>query len=59
MQIGNPTYLKARTPLDSKLDINKSIKSQFNLLRVCDDKNYPAFFYYKNYKFFIKLYKKK
>ena len=58
-QEGNPTYLKLRTPLNSKLDINKSIKSQFNLLRICDNKNYPAFFNYKNHKFLIKLYKKK
>ena len=29
---------------DSELDINKSINSQFNLLRICDNKRYPAFF---------------
>ncbi len=58
-QKGKPTYLKLRTPSDSKLNINKSIKSQFNLLRICDNETYPSFFNYKNHKFFIKLYKKK
>lgn len=33
-----------RTKKDSKLDINKSIKEQFNLLRICDNDNFPAFF---------------
>ena len=43
---GKATYFKKRTPEDSKININKSLKSQFNLLRVCDEKNYPAFFYF-------------
>jgi len=59
IQKGKPTYFKIRKPSDSKIDINKSIKSQFHLLRVCDDENYPSFFNYKNTKFFIKLYKNK
>ena len=59
IQKGKPTYFKLRKSSDSKIDINKTIKSQFNLLRVCDDENYPSFFNYKNTKFFIKLYKNK
>tara|TARA_B100001996_G_C18577277_1_gene560826 strand:+ start:378 stop:1025 length:648 start_codon:yes stop_codon:yes gene_type:complete len=58
IQKGKPTYYSQRKPSDSKIKINKSIKSQINLLRVCDYKNYPPFFYYKKKKFLIKLTKK-
>lgn len=44
-QIGEPgPYLKKRTPDDSELDPDKSIKEQFNLLRIVDNQRYPAFF---------------
>lgn len=56
---GKKTYFRTRTPKDSKLNINKSLKSQFNLLRLCDTKNYPAFFYLNKKKYFLKLEKKK
>ena len=51
-------YLKRREPEDSKLNVNKSIKSQFNLLRICDNENFPAFFYLSKKKYIIKIYKK-
>ena len=43
-QVGDPTFFRKRTPADSKLSIDMSIKDQFNLLRVVDNKAYPAFF---------------
>ena len=43
-QSGRSTFYKKRYPYDSKLDVNLSIKDQFNLLRVADNKRYPAFF---------------
>ena len=51
-------YLKRRKPKDSQLNVNKSIKSQINLLRICDNENYPAFFYNLKKKYIIKIYKK-
>lgn len=39
-----PTYFKRRSPLDSRLDPGKSIKDQFDSIRVCDPLRYPAFF---------------
>lgn len=39
-----PTYYKKRTLDDSRIDPEKSISSQFNLIRVCDPERYPAFF---------------
>ena len=43
-QLGKSTIYNRRYPHDSKLDINLSIKDQFNLLRVFDNKDYPAYF---------------
>ena len=57
-QKGNSTFYKKRQPKDSNLNINKSLKSQFNLLRTCDNRNWPAFFSYKNRKYVLKIYKK-
>ena len=56
-QRGRATYYKLRNPSESEIKIHKSIKSQINLLRICDFQNYPAFFYYKKKKFLIKLIK--
>ena len=49
------TYHRKRTPLDGKIDINKSILSQFNLLRVSDPIRYPAYIVIQGQKFKIKL----
>lgn len=37
------TYWPRRTANDSMINIEKSFSSQFNLIRVCDPKRYPAF----------------
>lgn len=50
-----PTYYRARIPGDSELDINKSIKENFNLLRVSDPVRFPAFFYYMDNKYKLKI----
>lgn len=56
-QDGESTYYPKRTPKDSKLDIGKSIKEQFDLLRVCDNERYPAYFEFHGEKYLIKIYK--
>ena len=56
-QYGEQTFYSRRTKGDSKLDINKSIKDQFNLLRVCDNERYPAFFTINEKKYIIKIYR--
>ena len=55
-QKGKSTYFKRRNLNDSQLDINKSIKSQFNLLRIVDNEKYPAFFKYKSKKYKLKIF---
>lgn len=56
-QQGEETFYAKRKAKDSELDINKSLKEQFNLLRVCDNERYPAFFYLRGKKYNIKIYK--
>ena len=56
-QKGEETFYKKRTPQDSQLDTDKSISEQFNLLRIVDNDNYPAFFLYNNHKYIIKIQK--
>ena len=56
-QIDKGNFNKRRYPKDSELNINKTIKEQFNLLRINDNKLYPSFFYYKKNKYILKIYK--
>ena len=54
-QLGRSTYYLKRTPKDHKLNINKTLKSQFDLLRTSDNKTYPAYFEYRKNKYIIKI----
>jgi len=58
-QSGKSNFNKRRYPKDSELNVNKTIKQQFNHLRVNDNKLYPSFFYFKGQKYIIKIFKKK
>lgn len=58
-QKGLETFYKRRLKKHSELNPKKSIIENFNLLRVCDNEKYPAFFKYKNQIFFLKISKKK
>lgn len=58
-QFGKTTFYRKRKREDSEINISKSIKEQFNLLRVVDNNRYPAFFYYKKKKYILKIYDKK
>jgi methionyl-tRNA formyltransferase len=44
LQAGDATFYVRRTPADSRLDPDKTIREQFNLLRTVDNDRYPAFF---------------
>lgn len=44
---GEESFYSRRMLKDSELDVNKSIREQFNLLRVADNNKYSAFFSYK------------
>lgn len=54
-QKGDESFYKKRDSKDSKLDIDKTIKEQFNLLRIVNNDDYPAFFEIDGYKYSLKI----
>lgn len=57
IQSGEETFYARRTPEASRVDINKSISEQFNLLRIVSNEDYPAFFHHKGSKYILKIFK--
>lgn len=55
MQSGEATYYPRRTTNNSELDINQSIRQQFNLLRIVDNDKYPAYFFIDDKKYILKI----
>ena len=53
-QSGLDSVYRKRGINDSELDINKSIKQQFNLLRIGNNERWPSFFYYEGKKWSFK-----
>lgn len=49
------TYYPKRNPDDSEIDPNRSIKEQFDLIRVCDPIRYPAYFELHGQKYTLKI----
>ena len=49
------SYLRKRSPEDSKLDPTLSIESQFDLLRVCDAARFPAFFDMRGHRYTLSI----
>ena len=43
-QEGAPTFFPRRRPIDGQINLNQSLREQFNLLRVSDSQRYPAWF---------------
>ena len=54
-QSGEPTSYRRRTPTDSRLDPDRTIAEQFDLLRVADPDRYPAYFYHRGRRFMLVL----
>ncbi len=51
----NASYYPKRTPVDSRIDVNKSIAEQFDLIRVCDPNRFPAYFEHLGFRYTLKL----
>ena len=49
------TYYPRRTPANSRLDVNKTIAEQFNLIRVSDPQRFPAYFDYLGHRYLLNL----
>ncbi|WP_418641212.1 formyltransferase family protein [Sulfurimonas sp. ST-27] len=54
-QKGEESFYPKRSTKDSELDIQKTINEQFNLLRIVDNEEYPAFFYKNGQKYILKI----
>ena len=54
-QKGSSTHYPRRRPLDSQIDTSLSIDSLFNLFRVVDNDQYPAFFKKNGKKYILKI----
>ena len=50
-QAGTPTVYRRRRPADSRLDPNRSLGDQFDLLRIVDNERYPAFFDWRGHRY--------
>lgn len=54
-QAGKESFYPKRFPTDSCLNIHKSINEQFNLLRICSNSEYPAFFEKNGHRYILKI----
>jgi methionyl-tRNA formyltransferase len=54
-QTGQESFYPKRKKNDNRLDVNKTIKEQFNLLRIVDNDRYPAFFELNGHTYIIKI----
>ena len=58
-QVGKETFYSRRKCIDSKLNIDSTLKEQFNLLRIVNNDKYPAFFEINGEKYIIKIEKER
>ena len=56
-QKGIESFYPKRRRADSELDISKTLKENFNLLRIGNNEAWPSFFYYKGVKYVLKIFK--
>tara|TARA_A100001388_G_scaffold250048_1_gene211117 strand:+ start:2331 stop:2963 length:633 start_codon:yes stop_codon:yes gene_type:complete len=56
-QYGNESFYPRREKKDSELKISRTIEENFNLLRISNNDDWPAFFYFKGVKYILKIYK--
>lgn len=54
-QEGDPSWYARRRSEDSRLDPERTIAEQFNLLRVVDNDRYPAFFDYRGRRYVLRI----
>lgn len=57
-QVGSPTFYARRGPEQNRLDPDKTLKEQFNLLRIADNERYPAYFELNGETYVLRIEKK-
>ncbi|MCP4220891.1 MAG: methionyl-tRNA formyltransferase [bacterium] len=53
---GESSFYDRRTAKDDRLDIDKTIRENFDHLRIVDNEKYPAWFQYRGKKYILKIY---
>lgn len=56
-QTGEDSFYRKRSRKDGELDIDKSIREQFNLLRIGNNEEWPSHFYIDDHKYVLKIFK--
>ena len=56
-QKGKESFYRKFTQEDNRLDLNKSIKEQFNVLRIADNERYPCWFEINGIRYTLKIQK--
>jgi methionyl-tRNA formyltransferase len=56
-QVGKESFYPKRTLADGELNISKTIEENFNLLRIGNNDDWPSFFYYRDKKYVLKIFK--
>lgn len=54
-QTGNATYYRRRSREDDRLDPDKTIRAQFNQLRIADNNLYPAYFEIDGVRYLLRI----
>ena len=54
-QEGEGHYYRRRTPKDSELSPDKSLREQFDLLRIVDNEQYPAYFEIDGHRYILQI----
>jgi methionyl-tRNA formyltransferase len=54
-QSGEATHYRRRSPEDSRLDPDRTIAEQFDLLRIVDNDRYPAFFELRGHRYVLTI----
>jgi len=55
-QLGEPKYYPRRTAKDGELHLDRTIRQQFNLLRIGSNDGWPSFFVLDGRKYIVKIY---
>lgn len=58
-QEGQESFFVKRRDVDDKLNIDQTIREQFNHIRIADNDKYPLYFEIDGRKFYLKVYKDK
>lgn len=56
-QSGDDSFYPKRTAKDNELDIGKTIKEQFSILRIGNNEGWPSYFMIDDIKYILKIYK--